>query len=400
MTDDQDLETRLRSLKIDRTAPAPGARAQHRGGRGRLLSTTLALALIAGLGAVAGVPGLRQQVQTLWAELAPMSGQDARSLAAVQPANPPTPAAPTTTAVANRSSTGSAAPQASVAVPAPRGQSVVGSGYVVAPRWVVLQSPIGGEITRVDVQIGQPVQKNQELAWLDTGDAERALATAEADVALARSQVALSRAELAAAEGPISRMQKLVEKGVLGQAELADARLDAAVLQQTVVVRTQQLRVAQVTASQARANLERLVIRAPFDAVVVERHAVPGLLVGSAEQGSAEPEGLLTLVDIRTLFVDVDVAERNISAITPGQPAEVQLDAWPDRPLTAEVTAINPRAAREKGTITVRLKLTDADLDGVLPEMAAKVRFSAPYSVSSILPSEIEGTSPQPYRSE
>lgn len=397
MTEDQDLETRLRSLKIDRNAPAADAARGRSGGRGRVLTATLALSLVVGIGVVGAVPSPRQGVQKLWAGLVPTPTQEATSAPAAQPSDPSpvSSAMPAAAASATPPRTTTAA-----AVPTIRGQSVVGSGYVVASRWVVLQSPIGGEITRVDVQIGQAVRKNQGLAWLDTGDAERVLATAEADVELKRSQVALARAELATAEGPIARMQKLVERGVLGQAELADARLDAAVLQQTVVVRRQQLRVAEVTASQARANLERLIIRAPFDAVVVERHAVPGLLVGSAEQGSAEPEGLLTLMDIKTLFVDVDVAERNIAAITPGQPAEVQLDAWPDRPLAAKVTAINPRAAREKGTITVRLKLTDADLGGVLPEMAAKVRFSPSYSVSSILLSEIEGSSPQIYRSE
>ncbi|GAB5434374.1 MAG: hypothetical protein EpisKO_37440 [Epibacterium sp.] len=83
----------------------------------------------------------------------------------------------------------------------------------------------------------------------------------------------------------------------------------------------------------------------------------------------------MELMDISHLYVDVDVAERNIAAIGLDQSAEVRLDAFPERSFAAQVTMIDPRASREKATIRVRLRLEADDLIGVRPNMSAKATF-------------------------
>ena len=80
-------------------------------------------------------------------------------------------------------------------------------------------------------------------------------------------------------------------------------------------------------------------------------------------------------MDVSHLYVDVDVAERNIAEIQIDQMADVRLDAFPDRSFSAQVTVIDPRASREKATIRVRLRLDAEDLIGVRPNMSAKTTF-------------------------
>src|SRR2546427_404927 len=76
------------------------------------------------------------------------------------------------------------------------------------------------------------------------------------------------------------------------------------------------------------------VLRAPFDGVVVAKRAHVGEAVspfGSPGQGSTNGGAIVTLVDFSTLYVGVDVNESNLGRIGPRQPAEIVLEAYPDK---------------------------------------------------------------------
>ena len=60
-----------------------------------------------------------------------------------------------------------------------------------------------------------------------------------------------------------------------------------------------------------------------------------------------------------------------------GQPVAVIPDAYPDKSFAAFVAKIYPAADRQKGTVKVEVRLRDADLRIIKPEMSAKVAFMA-----------------------
>ncbi len=123
----------------------------------------------------------------------------------------------------------------------------------------------------------------------------------------------------------------------------------------------------------ARDRLLRLTVTAPFDGIIVETRAVAGDLIGSSLEGGPVP-GIAVLMDPASLRVEADLAETALAQVTVGQTAEVVLDAWPEARLTARVAAILPRASLQKGTITLRLDLTDVPPDvALLANMAAKI---------------------------
>jgi multidrug efflux pump subunit AcrA (membrane-fusion protein) len=68
-----------------------------------------------------------------------------------------------------------------------------------------------------------------------------------------------------------------------------------------------------------------------------------------------------------------DVNEANIAKIREGQQAEVVADALPERKYRGAVRQIVPTADRTKGIVQVKVRL--AELDGLLPEMAARATF-------------------------
>ncbi|MDF9302121.1 efflux RND transporter periplasmic adaptor subunit [Tritonibacter mobilis] len=434
MSASEDLETRLRSLSIDRTSPRGGTAAakaaetrasdvsqnagqgpaplrsvtpplvpkprrrlgRRLGGAGLvLLSTTLVLGLSLGERA----PGFAQPAITeasrLWAAArlrveAAISGETPAFAPVSEVATAQGAASSDTSALARAGDSVEAAPGAisgevsgevsgdasgGIANVAPTGPRVIGSGFVVAPTSVVLMSDIGGQVARVDVEVGTRLKTGDPVLHLDQSDAKLAVGLAHESYRLAKAQLRSARADFAAAEGPLQRLETLEARGVGKRAELEDARLDLAVRANAIAIAQSQVETARLTLERAERDLDKHILRAPFDAVVVALPAAPGMMVASGTSGGADEAGLMELMDISHLYVDVDVAERNIAAIGLDQGAEVRLDAFPERSFAAQVTMIDPRASREKATIRVRLRLEADDLIGVRPNMSAKATF-------------------------
>jgi RND family efflux transporter MFP subunit len=87
--------------------------------------------------------------------------------------------------------------------------------------------------------------------------------------------------------------------------------------------------------------------------------------------------GSCTIVDMDSLEVDVDVSESFISRVTPGMPASVKLDAYPDLEIPAQVITVIPTADPSKATVSVRVALKSKD-PRIVPEMGAHVAFLSP----------------------
>ena len=68
------------------------------------------------------------------------------------------------------------------------------------------------------------------------------------------------------------------------------------------------------------------------------------------------------------------MSEASIGKISVGQPAEIQLDAFPDLRLAGEVSRIVPTVDRSKATLLVKVKFVERD-PRVLPDMSAKTTF-------------------------
>jgi RND family efflux transporter MFP subunit len=84
--------------------------------------------------------------------------------------------------------------------------------------------------------------------------------------------------------------------------------------------------------------------------------------------------GIGTIVDMDSLEIQVDVNESYINRVTPGQPVEATLNAYPDWRIPGEVIAIIPTADRSKATVKVRIAFKAKD-ERIVPDMGARVGF-------------------------
>jgi RND family efflux transporter MFP subunit len=130
----------------------------------------------------------------------------------------------------------------------------------------------------------------------------------------------------------------------------------------------------------AEAQLQNTFIRAPFGGVVVKKMAEVGESVAPIPPGvniSTSSGAIVALADLATLEVEADVAEANVARVGNGQPAEVTVEAIPDRRYKAVLRQVIPTADRTKATVMVKVTILDKDKD-LKPEMSAKVTFLEP----------------------
>ena len=83
---------------------------------------------------------------------------------------------------------------------------------------------------------------------------------------------------------------------------------------------------------------------------------------------------IVALADLATLEMEADVSESNVARLREGQPAEVTVEAFPDKRYKAVLRQIIPTADRTKATVLTKVTLLEKDKD-LKPEMSAKVTF-------------------------
>jgi RND family efflux transporter MFP subunit len=240
------------------------------------------------------------------------------------------------------------------------------SGYVVARRKAVVSAKIQGRLSDLRVEEGSVVREGEVLARLESIDYE---------ASVVRAQAAVQRAEADLAE--YVRQAKLAEDLAAQKIVAVDQR-DAA---------ASRVKIAEAALAQAKADLaysdaqlQNTFIRAPFSGVVVKKMAEIGESVAPIPPGvniSTSSGAIVALADLATLEVEADVAEANVAKVANGQPAEVTVEAIPDRRYKSVLRQVIPTADRTKATVQVKVTILDKDKD-LKPEMSAKVTFLEP----------------------
>ena len=249
---------------------------------------------------------------------------------------------------------------ATMVSPVRAGAVLVASGYVVAQRKAAVASKGTGRLVYLGVVEGDRVRAGQVIARIEDADVKAQLAQAQANVQL-------SRAELHDAERSLARERLLGDSGFSSQAsfDAAEARYQRV---------KAGIAAAEAAVDAAQVALENTVIRAPFDGTVLTKNADVGEVVAPLAASAFSKSAVVTVADLRSLQVEADVAESNLEAVSPDQPCEIVLDAYPDVRYPGVVAKIVPTADRAKATVQVKVAFRSYDAR-VLPEMSAKVHF-------------------------
>ena len=225
------------------------------------------------------------------------------------------------------------------------------TGYIEAERKADLSPKITSRITQLNVTEGTRVKIGEVIARLDHTDLDAQLQDAKAAWVNAQAELARQNA----------------------------LRIEGLAPQSTVDVAIAQEASTRARVQYARALLDYTEIRAPFTGVVTAKRAFVGEAVspfGSSPSGGGSGGAIVTLVEFSSLYVGADVNELNLSKLGPKQPAEITLDAVPDKTYHGHLRQIVPAADRQKGTVRVKVAFDDAD-EKILPDLSARVSFTA-----------------------
>ena len=260
------------------------------------------------------------------------------------------------------------------------------SGYVVADRKSAVASKVTGRLIYLGVEEGSRVAEGQIIARLESRDAAAARERALQNVTVARYNLEQVRAELENAGLDYDRKKTLSDRGTIARSafDAAEARYKTA--RASVAALAAASRAAQAALDEAEVLLDYTNIRAPFDAVVLTKSADVGDIVTPLAATAEAKAAVVTIADMDSLRVEVDVSESNIAQVRPGQPCEIRLDAFAETRFPGRVHMILPTADRSKASITVKVSFLERD-PGVLPEMSAKVAFlSRPVGADELVP--------------
>lgn len=256
------------------------------------------------------------------------------------------------------------------------GDAVVkATGYLESRRQARIGARAPGRIETLNVEEGTRVQKGEVMAILEHADLKAALAAAKATLQRAHAEVVQHEVEIARTKRKHEREERLRQSLASAESASDDARFqyEAAVAKLDVMQAAVSL--AQAEVLRAEQMNENMFIRAPFDGTVISKDAELGESILPGGMGEASGRGsVATIADLEHLEVECDVKEDYISRVRIGQPAEVAVDAVPDRRYTGKVRKIIPMGNRARATIKVQVEIVDADAR-LFPEMSSTVFF-------------------------
>jgi RND family efflux transporter MFP subunit len=248
------------------------------------------------------------------------------------------------------------------------------SGYVVAQRKAAVSSKATGRLEKLYVEEGKRVKAGEVIGVLENDDLRATLTEARAALSVAQAALRNAQAELHDATLNFNRNKSLREAGAVSEQafDTAEARYKKAVASET----SARFGVDRAEASikVAEVNLEYSYIRAPFEGVILTKNADVGEVVAPFGASVNSKAAVVTMADMDSLMVEVDVAESSLEKVKVGAAAEIKLDAYPEIHFPGTVHMIVPTADRTKATVMTKVKFNRLD-PRVLPEMSAKVAF-------------------------
>jgi multidrug resistance efflux pump len=282
----------------------------------------------------------------------------------------------------------------------------------VIPSLQVTVSPrdVAAEITDIFFAEGKRVKKGETLATLldqqyanqlktqEAGvkSAEAQWRRAEASEVAARAKVAKADASLASAKASVADAVAMMDKGrkdfeqakrqseagtisaldyqmyeaaklssdakkvvadanvVAAEREIEAAKADEKTATASVKAAEADLHAAEARRDESRRLVENCTVRAPIEGTILTKSADKGALVSPMSFNVAA--GICSLADLSKLEVEIDVPERQVTKIKPGQACTLQADADPSRVYRGVVDRVMPIADDTKNVVKVRIR--------------------------------------------
>ena len=247
--------------------------------------------------------------------------------------------------------------------------SATGKVEVNADRIAHVSPRISGKIVAVRASLGDSVSAGQILASLDSVELGEAI-----------NRYHQSRTRLALAQSNMDRVKVLVEKKIAARKDILQAETDYKMAQTELHTDEERLSLYGVSASDlagAKHKRPLLPVRSPIGGVITEKHAIVGELSDPAKS-------LYTVADLSSVWVLVDINEKDLAKVRRGQGAIVSVGAFPDLKLKGRIAYIADLVDEATRTVKARIEVANPGRK-LKPEMFASVELALPADTPPVL---------------
>lgn len=219
---------------------------------------------------------------------------------------------------------------------------------------------IPSTIVGIKVSLGDRVAIGQVLATLESGELVDML-----------NRYHQSKSKLKLAQSMMERVNILWDKKIVARKEVRQAESDLAVARADFLADRRKLALSGVDTVELDGGKERMPLfqlRSPIAGIVTEKHATRG--------ERAEPSKILyTVADLSSVWIELDINEKDLEKVRRGQRAVITLAAYPGMKLTGRVAYIADLMDQNTHTVKARIEAPNVDRK-LKPEMLATVELA------------------------
>lgn len=259
-----------------------------------------------------------------------------------------------------------------VVAPAKRQQmagviSATGKVEANADRIAHVSPRISGKVVAVRSSLGDSVGAGQVLVTLDSVELGEAM-----------SRYHQSKTRLALAQSNMDRVKTLVEKKIAARKEILQAETDYKTAQTELHTDQERLALYGVSAADLKSDRRPLLpVRSPIGGVITEKHAIVGELADPAKS-------LYTVADLSSMWVLVDIHEKDLAKVRRGQAATVVVSAFPEMKFRGRITYLADVVDEATRTIKARVEVANPGRK-LKPEMFATVELATAADAPPVL---------------
>jgi len=234
-------------------------------------------------------------------------------------------------------------------------QTVPVIGRLVTQNSGVVSVLINGVVTKLNVDVGDRVQRGDVLAVLDPNSLKWARELRLAEIKIAQADLENAKAQTNLNRQVLKRLEDLRKSSAFSPARFEDALQELAKAESGAARAEADLMRARANLEIANINLARAQVKAPFEGVVTTVNTSVGTYLNTGQT-------VLTLIDDRHMEIEADVPANRVLGLKPG--TMVSYTSGGDSEAFALVRAQVPSENPLTRTRTVRFTPSAESLSG------------------------------------
>lgn len=217
---------------------------------------------------------------------------------------------------------------------------ISGMGSISCPKTVELGFDDNGVISEILVEEGTPVREGQILAKLDSS-------VLQAEKRASEARLASAEAELKYNQNELEKKKNLFAKNAVSDTDLKKAELE-------VDKSNAQIEYSRAEIRMAEAKLGRRILHAPNSGLIAEKHVEVGSVV------MPNSNKVVTLIQCRKAFAEIELAENLFSVIRKGMPVTIKVDALENQSFNGNVIRVAPQIDKKNRTFILKAEIDNS----------------------------------------